>query len=566
MQQLQLVRTRPGPRPRTVAPPPQSSQGSPNSRHPLIAPFSSKTMSPDQQHMLTPQKIEKKRLEYEKIREQRRLFDAEMAKHEAELSLMLEEHGRLSGHQSEPTTPPEYRETTTGFPSVFSRPNRYSLSSLTSPHGMANRSARSGSVLTSPQSGIPLSRFAFDDQLPSWSHTTSRRNSDDDEKEEAVRQDPTSHRSTNAYVGLSVPVSYFLELCARVSCCFVICWICAASWMFPPAMCRLTESHPQAAVMRRQSGLTSARLNLDALSWKWPLQAVGTQDVCSLVCSNFEVAVNGSLIPFFCHPRPTKFHCPTLDPIQTYSESYPRYPVVHFLLLKTFERYCSLVTSGLKRPGIPRSYAIRRTGGYWIEYEYSHQVCGSPAFMTLMFCLNCQIRNPQFPSCLFPLPHSLNFLCLSDRPTTFLPVFPSTRLLFLSHRSNFLLSLFCHLTCQRFIFPFVQPTTSDTSCIASDQHCLPAAILCRASSHTILMTVSDRCTNFLRHSVNRYSMPVTKSRTGFYDIGLDQANTTGFLFGDDDSTPEAKLYTQTNTDDNFPTLVRREPNMVSCDP
>lgn len=57
-------------------------------------------------------------------------------------------------------------------------------------------------------------------------------------------------------------------------------------------------------------------------------------------------------------------------------------------------------------------------------------------------------------------------------------------------------------------------------------------------------------------------MPVTKSRTGFYDIGLDQANTTGFLFGDDDSAPEAKLYTQSNTDDNFPTLVRREPNMV----
>lgn len=123
-----------------------------------------------------------------------------MAKHEVELSQMMEEHGRLSGHQSEPTTPPEYRETTTGFPSVFSRPNRYSLSSLTSPQGMASRSNRSGSVLASPQSGIPMSRFAFDDQLPSWSHQTSRRNSDEDEKEEAVRQDPTSHRSTNAYV------------------------------------------------------------------------------------------------------------------------------------------------------------------------------------------------------------------------------------------------------------------------------------------------------------------------------------------------------------------------------
>lgn len=158
--------------------------------------------------MLTAQQIEKKRLEYEKIREQKRLFDAELAKHEVELGHMLEEHGRLSGHQSEPTTPPEYRENPSGFPTVFSRPNRYSLSSLTSPPGMANRSARSGSVLASPQSGIPLSRFAFDDQLPSWSVPGSKTNSDEDEKEEAVRQDPTSHRSTNAYVISCFKVAY----------------------------------------------------------------------------------------------------------------------------------------------------------------------------------------------------------------------------------------------------------------------------------------------------------------------------------------------------------------------
>jgi hypothetical protein len=57
-------------------------------------------------------------------------------------------------------------------------------------------------------------------------------------------------------------------------------------------------------------------------------------------------------------------------------------------------------------------------------------------------------------------------------------------------------------------------------------------------------------------------MPVTKSRTAFYDINLDQANTTGFLFGDDDNVAEGKLYTQANNEDNFPVL-RREPNMVS---
>lgn len=187
--------------------------------------------------MLTPQQIEKKRMEYEKIREQKRLFDAELAKHEVELGAMLEEHGRLSGHQSEPTTPPEYRENPSGFPSVFSRPNRYSLSSLTSPPGLANRSARSGSVLASPQSGVPLSRFAFDDQLPSWSVPGSRRNSDEDEKEEAVRQDPTSHRSTNAYVEpFSSGPPHLVEIAIAASClrCFYpYSWLNARSGSMP---------------------------------------------------------------------------------------------------------------------------------------------------------------------------------------------------------------------------------------------------------------------------------------------------------------------------------------------
>lgn len=123
---------------------------------------------------------------------------------EQELAQMHEEIGMsstgLPGRQSEPTTPPEYREPA-GFPSMFSRPNRYSTSSIASPPGLFNnRPARSGSQLASPQAGILGSRFAFDDQLPSRSVPGSRRNSDEDEKEEAVRQDPTSHRSTNAYV------------------------------------------------------------------------------------------------------------------------------------------------------------------------------------------------------------------------------------------------------------------------------------------------------------------------------------------------------------------------------
>ena len=130
------------------------------------------------------------------------LLDLQERREEQELAQMQEDLGRsnntTAGHQSEPTTPPEYRESTSGFPSVFSRPNRYSTSSLTSPPGLYNRPGRSGSQLTSPQSGIIQSRLMMDDKLPSKSVPGSRRNSDEDEKEEAVRQDPTSHRSTNA--------------------------------------------------------------------------------------------------------------------------------------------------------------------------------------------------------------------------------------------------------------------------------------------------------------------------------------------------------------------------------
>lgn len=159
--------------------------------------------------MLTPYyQIEKKKQEYERIREQRRRFELEMQKldqqqrREAqELAQMEEEIGRLGGHQSEPTTPPEYRDSNSGFPSMFSRPNRYSTSSLTSPPGLFNRPGRSGSQLTSPPSGLMQQqqppRYGYDEPLPSRSMPGTRRNSDD-EKEDAVRQEPTSLRASNS--------------------------------------------------------------------------------------------------------------------------------------------------------------------------------------------------------------------------------------------------------------------------------------------------------------------------------------------------------------------------------
>lgn len=59
-------------------------------------------------------------------------------------------------------------------------------------------------------------------------------------------------------------------------------------------------------------------------------------------------------------------------------------------------------------------------------------------------------------------------------------------------------------------------------------------------------------------------MPVTRSRTGFYDLNLDQTNTTRFLFGDEDGPNELKQYQANMADDNFPTLTRLEgqPNLV----
>jgi hypothetical protein len=66
-------------------------------------------------------------------------------------------------------------------------------------------------------------------------------------------------------------------------------------------------------------------------------------------------------------------------------------------------------------------------------------------------------------------------------------------------------------------------------------------------------------------SLNRYSMPVTRSRTGLYDMGsLDQTNTTRFLFGDDEpASQEPKYGRGVAPDDNFPTLVRRDDQVVS---
>lgn len=88
---------------------------------------------------------------------------------------------------SEPTNPPEYAS---AFPSAFSRPNRYSMTSLTSPPGIATRPNRSSTQLTSPSaafarpytSGNATSTTA----LPSQSVPGSRRHSDDENEDDFI--------------------------------------------------------------------------------------------------------------------------------------------------------------------------------------------------------------------------------------------------------------------------------------------------------------------------------------------------------------------------------------------
>jgi hypothetical protein len=98
------------------------------------------------------------------------LIDLQTRRDEAEIN-------RLSsdiqyGKHSQPTTPPEYSDNN-GFPTALSRPNRFSMSSIT-PGMTTPRGNRSGSQMTSPPSG------QGNGYLPSKSMPGSRRNSDED--------------------------------------------------------------------------------------------------------------------------------------------------------------------------------------------------------------------------------------------------------------------------------------------------------------------------------------------------------------------------------------------------
>lgn len=101
--------------------------------------------------------------------------------------------GRVSltgGPVSEPTTPPDYSDA--GFPTSLSRPNRFSINTITSPPGLNNRFSQSSSQLASSPSGMVNGRN-LPQKPPAKSMPGSRRNSED---EEYFPDDLATHRST----------------------------------------------------------------------------------------------------------------------------------------------------------------------------------------------------------------------------------------------------------------------------------------------------------------------------------------------------------------------------------
>ncbi|KAL6720161.1 hypothetical protein ACLMJK_002082 [Lecanora helva] len=164
------------------------------------------------------QLVEKKRQELKSLQEQRERFEAQMAFFNQQQAAEKEELERMTrdlqqsslnvGHQSEPTTPPEFRDAT--FGSVFGRSNRYSLSSVTSPPGI-NRSSRSGSQLTSPPSELAqtLHNHINSDTLPSKSVPGSRRGSNEGIRAYVPETNGTSRRNAAGLNRNSMPVTGF---------------------------------------------------------------------------------------------------------------------------------------------------------------------------------------------------------------------------------------------------------------------------------------------------------------------------------------------------------------------
>ncbi|OAX77995.1 hypothetical protein ACJ72_07700, partial [Emergomyces africanus] len=133
------------------------------------------------------QLFEKKKAHIEYMREQRKRFEADMKlldlqqeKERQELDQMARDlanaNSSLAGVVSEPTTPPEYREN--GFPTVFSRPTRFSTSSATAP-GVFNLFGPSQVISSTGQAKSTISTAPSQASAP-HSMLGSRRNSEEE--------------------------------------------------------------------------------------------------------------------------------------------------------------------------------------------------------------------------------------------------------------------------------------------------------------------------------------------------------------------------------------------------
>ncbi|KAL9104443.1 MAG: hypothetical protein Q9163_000595 [Psora crenata] len=160
--------------------------------------------------------LEKKKQEYEMGAEKRKQFHTQMqifseqeAREKQEIEQMtrdLQRAGINPGYQSEPSTPPERLELS--YSSTFSRSNRYSTSSFTSPPGNT-RSSRSGSLLTSPPSEMaqPLQSQVNSESLPSKSVPSSRRGSNDRVTAFVPETNGSARRNAAALNRYSMPVT-----------------------------------------------------------------------------------------------------------------------------------------------------------------------------------------------------------------------------------------------------------------------------------------------------------------------------------------------------------------------
>lgn len=185
--------------------------------------------------------LEKKKLEYEYLKEQRRRFEAEMELLDLQSRRDEEEIHRLSsdiqyGKHSQPTTPPEHKDNNNGFPSAFSRPNRFSMSSINSPAMGGTRTSRSGSQITSPPSVTSTqATIGAQTQLPSKSMPGSRRNSDEEAEDDYDYEFAPMSPVYRRYVKTSSISLFFAFLCmTRTSLHFAVSALVGVSTTVTP--------------------------------------------------------------------------------------------------------------------------------------------------------------------------------------------------------------------------------------------------------------------------------------------------------------------------------------------